>query len=541
MIGIRICQSTVPAVVPGLRLGLGLAGVLSAPWGVALAQPPRPDHVVIVIEENHSFAQVIGSASAPYINELAQSGASFTSMYAITHPSQPNYLQFFSGSSQGVTNDVTPPAGAPFVTLNLAASLQAAGFTFVGYSEDLPGVGSLVSQSGSYYRKHNPWSNWQGAGVNQFPATVNQPFTAFPSDFSLLPAVSVVVPNQLHDMHDGTIAQADAWLVANIKPYADWAMANNSLLILTWDEDESASRNRIPTIFAGPMVKPGQRPETWTLHNLLHTVEAMYGAAHSGSSAQVRPIVGALAADPFISTQTFRQGFAGYAGAVDTFIEQAAPAAAHANDATIVVDGSPLTQGLVRFDHVIGNGAGLVPPGATVLSAKLSILTGPSSTNNDSSANVMSAHRMLVPWSGASTWDSLVGGVSRDGIEASVAAEFSLTPNVLNAWAVFDVTGTVQAWAWGGANLGWLLNPSGTDGWRWVSSESSVILDRPVLEVTYVRCGSDFDEDGFVTGDDFDAYVSAFEAGSVSADFTGDGFLTGEDFDGFVSAFIGGC
>jgi len=521
--------------------GLSMLGFLTVGTVGAAAQPPRPDHVVIVIEENHSFAQVIGSASAPYMNSLAQGGASLTGMYAITHPSQPNYLQFFSGSSQGVTNDVTPPAGAPFVTPNLGASLFAAGFGFAGYSEDLPAVGSLVSQSGSYYRKHNPWSNWQGVGANQFPATVNQPFTAFPADLSTLPAVSVVVPNQLHDMHDGTIAQADAWLVANIKPYADWAMEHNSLLIITWDEDESASRNRIPTIFWGPMVKPGQHSQTWTLHNLLHTVEAMYGAAHSGSSAQVRPIVGAFSGDPFIATRTFRQGASGYAGAMDTFIEQAAPAAAHGSDSVIVVDGSPLTQGLVRFDNLLGNGAGLIPPGATVLSAKLSILTGPSSTNSDSSANVMSAHRMLVPWSVSSTWDSLAGGVSRDGAEASVAADFSLTPNVLNAWAVFDVTGTVQAWASGAANWGWLLSPSGTDGWRWVSSESSVIADRPVLEVTYARCGSDFDQDGFVTGDDFDAFVAAFEGGATTTDFNSDGFVTGEDFDGFVLAFETGC
>ena len=69
---------------------------------------PRPDHVVIVIEENHSYSEIIGSSAAPYINSLAAQGALFTQSYAITHPSQPNYLDLFSGSNQGVTDDSCP-------------------------------------------------------------------------------------------------------------------------------------------------------------------------------------------------------------------------------------------------------------------------------------------------------------------------------------------------------------------------------------------------------------------------------------------------
>ena len=66
---------------------------------------PQPDHVVIVIEENHSYSEIIGSPNAPYINSLAAQGAVFTQSYAVTHPSQPNYLDLFSGFNQGVTDD----------------------------------------------------------------------------------------------------------------------------------------------------------------------------------------------------------------------------------------------------------------------------------------------------------------------------------------------------------------------------------------------------------------------------------------------------
>jgi hypothetical protein len=54
-------------------------------------------------------------------------------------------------------------------------------------------------------------------------------------------------------------------------------------------------------------------------------------------------------------------------------------------------------------------------------------------------------------------------------------------------------------------------------------------------------CASDFNCDGFVTFEDFDSFVSAFETGSPSADFNADGFLTFEDFDAAVQAFEAGC
>ncbi len=54
-------------------------------------------------------------------------------------------------------------------------------------------------------------------------------------------------------------------------------------------------------------------------------------------------------------------------------------------------------------------------------------------------------------------------------------------------------------------------------------------------------CPADFDQDGFVSGVDFDLFVEAFEAGDLDADFDGDGFITGVDFDLYVGAFEEGC
>src|SRR5262249_32300698 len=126
-----------------------LISVLMLGTGSTYAGPlPVPDHVVVVIEENRSYSQIIGNSAAPYINQLAQAGALFTNSHAIEHPSQPNYLDLFSGSNQGVSGDPgisglgrNGEPSWPFSTPNLAAQLRSHGKTFIGYSESLPSVG----------------------------------------------------------------------------------------------------------------------------------------------------------------------------------------------------------------------------------------------------------------------------------------------------------------------------------------------------------------------------------------------------------------
>src|SRR5229473_5587242 len=248
----------------------------------ALAQVPKPAHVVVVIEENHGYSQIIGSSQAPYINTLATQGALFTKSYALTHPSQPNYLGLFSGSTQGITDDSCPHT---FSAQSLESELIAAGKTFAAYSEGLPAVGSTVCTSGLYVRKHAPWTDF-----SKDLSKDNQPFTSFPTDFAKLPTVAWVIPNLDDDMHDGTIQQADSWLQTHLLAYVTWARNNNSLLIVQWDEDEGTTTNHIATIFVGPMVKPGKYSETINHYNILRTIEDMYGLAQLGRSAGAKAI-----------------------------------------------------------------------------------------------------------------------------------------------------------------------------------------------------------------------------------------------------------
>ncbi|HEY4033278.1 MAG TPA: alkaline phosphatase family protein [Ktedonobacteraceae bacterium] len=247
---------------------------------------PRPDHVVIVMEENHDFSEIIGSSSAPYINALASLGASLTDSHAVTHPSEPNYLALFAGSTFGLSDDSCPNT---FTSANLAQELIHAHGTFGGYSEDLPSVGYTGCSSSNYARKHNPWVNFTNV-----PSSVNMPLTKFPTNpanYRLLPTISIVIPNLQDDMHDGTVGQGDTWLQSHINSYVTWAKTHRSLLIVTWDEDDNSNANQIPTIFVGPMVKAGKYGENVSHYNVLRTLESMYGLAPVGSSAKAAPIM----------------------------------------------------------------------------------------------------------------------------------------------------------------------------------------------------------------------------------------------------------
>jgi acid phosphatase len=252
---------------------------------------PRPDHVVVLIEENHAADEILGNPAAPYINSLANGPhtAVFSHSVAITHPSQPNYVALFSGSTQGVPGDGLPK-NLPFRTPNLGAELLASGQAFVGYSETLLHTGYTGQWAGYYARKHNPWVNWQDSPVNGIPAADNQPFTSFPTDYSKLPTVSFVVPNLMHDMHNGTVAQADTWLKQSLGGYITWAQTHNSLLILTFDEDDHSQSNHIATLFVGPMVKGGVATEPISHLNVLRTIEDMYNLPYAGASGKAAAI-----------------------------------------------------------------------------------------------------------------------------------------------------------------------------------------------------------------------------------------------------------
>lgn len=234
----------------------GNISTASAGYAVTVNATGVYDHIVVVVEENRGYTDIIGSPDAPYLNALAARGVSFTDFHAETHPSQPNYLALFSGSTQGVTTD----SSVFFPTTpTLAGELMQAGYSFTGYAE-APKAGY-----------HDPWEQF---GESQ---SLGNDFSQFPTDFTQLSTLSFVIPNLADDMHDGTAAQGDQWLSTNLSAYADWATTHNSLLVVTWDEDDGSTSNHIPTIVMGAGLAAGQNNQTVNQYSLVHTIENAYG------------------------------------------------------------------------------------------------------------------------------------------------------------------------------------------------------------------------------------------------------------------------
>jgi hypothetical protein len=300
------------------------------PWPRDL---PVYEHVVIVIEENKYYDQIIDSADAPYINgALRKEGANFTRMFGEEHDSEGNYFWLFSGDNQGVGfHDAMPKHSLD--KPNLGQALIANGKSFKGYAEDLPYLNDPVERSGRYARKHVPWISFTNLPRGATAATSsNLRFSDFPTDetgFSRLPTVAFVIPNLDNDMHNGKLHQAirrgDAWLKEHLDAYYQWAKTHHSLLILTFDETDKTThflgltdpaadsgtplgkdvQNRIATIFAGDHIRPGDYDETKgiTHVNILRTLEAMYGLPRSGAQ-QVKAAASGIK-DDFLITDIF--------------------------------------------------------------------------------------------------------------------------------------------------------------------------------------------------------------------------------------------
>jgi len=235
---------------------------------------PAYDHVVIVVEENHGYEQIVGSPDAPYINNtLIKDGILITNGYGEQHPSQPNYFWLFSGSNQGITTDNSywppNPAGPVFNSDNLYTALEqkfpssssAPSNFFGGYvdSGTQSPVSNYYADTDNYANRHVPWLGFTNIN-NGNPAGITKDFSSdFPSgaapDYSQLPKVSIITPALNHDMHDydslghgvnnskhssKAVSHGDSWLQKNISGYAEWAKTHNSLLIITFDEDSTS-------------------------------------------------------------------------------------------------------------------------------------------------------------------------------------------------------------------------------------------------------------------------------------------------------------
>ena len=290
----------------------------------------RPDHIVVVIEEDRASDAIGDIAHMPYFNQLAASGLVYSNSHGVAHPSLPDYLALYSGSTQGITdNGNNHTFTGPNIAKSLNSTLLSSGqyLSFGGYVESLPRDGDTTTRIAGdpndpsappdlYMRNYNPMAQFTDVGAHGgvaiTNAQVNKTFASFPTTaagYAALPTVSFVIPNTLHNTHgsneqppyatdpseyDFLRSSADTWLKANLDGYLQWAKANNSLLIVTTDEEEtdSTETSSITTIINGDadLVVPGTNATSVNHYNLLRTIEDMYGLAPLGVTGTVSPL-----------------------------------------------------------------------------------------------------------------------------------------------------------------------------------------------------------------------------------------------------------
>src|ERR1700674_5042282 len=172
-------------------------------------QTARFGHVIIVVEENHNYADVVANASAPYLNGLANQYGLATNYFANVHPSIPNYFELTTGKTLTLIDALTPDV-FPVSDDNVVRELVAAGKTWKSYAEDLPNVAYTGGDTGNYAVRHNPLAYM--TDVQNNPAQVKNlvPFTQFSADLPTanLPECSFIVPNLCNDAHDCPLAAA---------------------------------------------------------------------------------------------------------------------------------------------------------------------------------------------------------------------------------------------------------------------------------------------------------------------------------------------
>jgi hypothetical protein len=278
-----------------------LTGAAPAPAVAAraTARPAtRPRHLIVVIEENHSFGQVIGSPAAPFLNRLAAHGTLLTDDHAVTHPSLPNYLAILGGGSGPIRGDC---GACTLPGPTLVDQLEAAHVSWAAYLEGLPRPCSTVTRRGAYTEAVDPFMH--AARVRDVPARCDRvlPFRRLHAALAAgrLPTVAFVVPDLRDDMHSGPVSRADAWLRRLVRALAATPLWHqDTRVVVTFDEgtrhdDRSCCGGLgrgglIATVVAGPRVPAGRDPTPYTHYSLLRSIEAAFGLPLLGHAADPR-------------------------------------------------------------------------------------------------------------------------------------------------------------------------------------------------------------------------------------------------------------
>jgi len=282
-------------VFAALVIVLGCRGISNPGTPTPPGQFPQFSHVVLVVEENHGYSEVIGNSSMPYLNSLATKYGLATQYFANVHPSIGNYFMLTTGQIVTTDDGFTGTVDAD----NIVRQLLAAGKTWKSYAESLPSAG-FMGDSYPYVRRHNPFAYLTDV-VNSSAQTQNLvPLLQFHSDLNAnhLPSFSFVLPNLLNDAHDGSLQAADQWLQNNIAPLiSSSSFQQDGLLIILFDEagfdDLTNGGGHVAAVIVSPKAKAGHQSTTFYQHqSTLRLILQGLGITKFPGAASVAPEMG---------------------------------------------------------------------------------------------------------------------------------------------------------------------------------------------------------------------------------------------------------
>jgi phospholipase C len=244
---------------------------------------PAVSHVFIVVEENHSYADVVGNSGMPYFNGLAISYGLATQYYANAHPSLPNYFELTAGDGTSVTGVLGDLYPGPMTQDNVVRALTGAGKTWKSYAESLPAIGYLGGDNGAYLKQHNPFAYFSDVISDSAQAGNIVPFTQLSTDIAnnSVPEYAFLIPNRNDDAHDcptgmssctdaQKLAVADQWLRNNVDPVIKSAVFLDSMIVIVFDEgdltDIANFGGHVPAIIVSPKSKAGYQSATLYQH-----------------------------------------------------------------------------------------------------------------------------------------------------------------------------------------------------------------------------------------------------------------------------------
>ncbi len=293
----RLWNLLLTVVMVAACSGCGSLGIGNSPGSKLV---PQFGHVFLVVEENHSYSEVIGNAAMPYLNSLVSQGGLATQYFANAHPSIPNYFMLTTG--QPITTDDN--FSGTVSDDNVVRELVAAGKTWKSYVESLPAPGYTGPDAPPYLKHHNPFAYFSDVLNSSAQASNLVPFGQLLADLTnnQVPNYSFIVPNTQDDAHDcpggasscsdsQKLSAADQWLQTNIgKILQSSAFQTDGLLIIVFDESEISDVNHggghVAMVLLSPKAKAGFQSTTFYQHQstLRATLEALGIASLPGAA-----------------------------------------------------------------------------------------------------------------------------------------------------------------------------------------------------------------------------------------------------------------